>query len=194
LLRPGLIADDPDFAQVATTIPPWPHRPGGPHVDGLTQGELDGRPGTFSMLAGVWLTDHSAPGSGNLWVWPGTHLRFGDYLAEHGADALEQPAEMAPGPYPFLTHCADAGIYLFRAGRDDLMSRWMERLGTWQFAVFWGMSLLALTFLGGALIEWLLKARINYSFLVPYSFVFALASAIPATIRQRSRRLRRGSQ
>jgi hypothetical protein len=70
----------------------------------------------------------------------------------------------------------------------------MERLGTWQFAVLWGMSLLALTFLGGALIEWLLKARINYSFLVPYSFVFALASAIPATIRQRSRRLRRGSQ
>jgi hypothetical protein len=100
LLRPGLIADDPDFAQVAATIPPWPHRPGGPHVDGLTQGELDGRPGTFSMLAGVWLTDHSAPGSGNLWVWPGTHLRFGHYLADHGADALERPAEMGPGPYP----------------------------------------------------------------------------------------------
>jgi uncharacterized membrane protein YhaH (DUF805 family) len=72
------------------------------------------------------------------------------------------------------------------------MSGRMERLGTWQFAVFWGMSLLVVTFLGGALIEWLLKDRINLSFLIPYSFVFALASAVPATIRQRSRRLRRG--
>jgi hypothetical protein len=74
------------------------------------------------------------------------------------------------------------------------MSRWMERLSTWQFAVFWGMSLLVPTFLGGALIEWLLKDRINFSFLVPYSFVFALGSAIPATIRQRSRRLGSGRQ
>jgi hypothetical protein len=70
----------------------------------------------------------------------------------------------------------------------------MERLGTWQFAVFWGMSVLVLMFLGGALIEWLLRSRINFSFLLPYSFTFALAGAIPATIRQRSRRLRRGSQ
>src|SRR3984957_7315908 len=36
LLRPDLTVDEPDFAQLATTIPPWPHRPGGPHVDGLT--------------------------------------------------------------------------------------------------------------------------------------------------------------
>src|SRR5437016_13088660 len=36
LLRSGLELEQPDSAQVATTIPPWPHRPGGPHVDGLT--------------------------------------------------------------------------------------------------------------------------------------------------------------
>jgi hypothetical protein len=66
LLRPGLAVQDPDFAQVAITIPPFPHRPGVPHVDGLT------------------------------------HLRFGQYLAERGADALARVAEMGPGPYPLV--------------------------------------------------------------------------------------------
>jgi Phytanoyl-CoA dioxygenase (PhyH) len=100
LLHPGLAVQDPDFAQVAATVPPWPHRPDGPHVDGLTPAEPDGRPGTFSMLAGVWLTDHSMPNRGNLWIWPGTHVRFGQYLAERGADALKRADEMGPGPYP----------------------------------------------------------------------------------------------
>jgi hypothetical protein len=99
LLRPGLAVQDPDFAQIAVTVPPWPQRPGGPHVDGLTPAEPDGRPGTFSMLAGVWLTDHGAADHGNLWIWPGTHLRFGRYLAERGADALKAD-ELGPGPYP----------------------------------------------------------------------------------------------
>ncbi|MGQ4329194.1 phytanoyl-CoA dioxygenase family protein [Streptomyces hayashii] len=100
LLRPDLNVQDPEFAQVATTIPPWPHRPGGPHVDGLTPTEPDGRPGSFSLLAGVWLTGHDHRHRGNLWVWPGTHLRFGQYLAERGADALTRVEEMSPGPYP----------------------------------------------------------------------------------------------
>jgi hypothetical protein len=99
LLRSGHVPDDPGFAQVAITFPPWPHRPGGPHVDGLTPPESDGRPGTFSMLAGVWLTDHSTPDRGNLHVWPGTHLQFGDYLARHGADALNVE-DLGTGPYP----------------------------------------------------------------------------------------------
>ena len=99
-LRPGLTVQQPGYAQVALTTPPFPHRPGGPHVDGLTPGEPDGRPGTFSMLAGVWLTDQSGPDRGNLWVWPGTHLRLGDYLAEHGPEALTRLDEMNPGPYP----------------------------------------------------------------------------------------------
>ncbi|MGW0711255.1 phytanoyl-CoA dioxygenase family protein [Streptomyces sp. NPDC002643] len=100
LLRSDLAVQEPDFAQVATTIPPWTHRPGGPHVDGLTPCEPDGRPGSFSLLAGVWLTDHDRPHQGNLWIWPGTHLRFGQYLAERGADALARVEEMNPGPYP----------------------------------------------------------------------------------------------
>lgn len=97
LLRPDLPPDEPHFAQLASTIPPWPHRPGGPHVDGISPPEPDGRPGTFSLLAGAWLTDHSEPNLGNLWVWPGTHRRFGAYLAEHGADAL---GRLHPDPYP----------------------------------------------------------------------------------------------
>jgi hypothetical protein len=88
LLRPGLPPDDPDFALLATTVPPWPHRPGGPHVDGISPPLPDGQAGTFSLLAGVWLTGHEEPNRGNLWVWPGTHLRAGAWLAEHGAEAL----------------------------------------------------------------------------------------------------------
>ncbi|HEY7433373.1 MAG TPA: phytanoyl-CoA dioxygenase family protein [Streptosporangiaceae bacterium] len=100
LLRADLELEEPDFAQLATTIPPWPHRPGGPHVDGLTPAERGGRPGTFSLLAGVWLTDQRERYQGNLWVWPGTHLRFGSYLADRGADAITRVEEMNPGPYP----------------------------------------------------------------------------------------------
>jgi hypothetical protein len=33
-------------------------------------------------------------------VWPGTHLRFGAWLAEQGADALPRVAERYAGPYP----------------------------------------------------------------------------------------------
>jgi hypothetical protein len=97
LLRPEVPPQEPEFAQLAATMPSWPHRPGGPHVDGISPPLPDGTPGTFSLLAGAWLTDHSEPDRGNLWVWPGTHLRFGAYLAEHGADAL---ARLDPEPYP----------------------------------------------------------------------------------------------
>ena len=99
-LRADLDVQEPDFAQVATTIPPWPHRPGGPHVDGLTPGLDDGSPATFTMLAGLWLTGHDELDRGNLYVWPGTHLGFGAYLAERGADALTRLDEMNVGPYP----------------------------------------------------------------------------------------------
>jgi hypothetical protein len=69
-------------------------------VDGLTGVEPGGQPHTFSLLAGIWLTDQSRENTGNLWIWPGTHLRFGRYLAEHGADALTRVDEMNVGPYP----------------------------------------------------------------------------------------------
>jgi len=100
LLRPDLALAEPDFAQYAVTVPPWPHRPGGPHLDGLTPPAADGVPGTFSLLAGIWLTDQSRENHGNLWIWPGTHLAVGRHLTEHGADLLARPDELDPGPYP----------------------------------------------------------------------------------------------
>ncbi|HEY3559170.1 MAG TPA: phytanoyl-CoA dioxygenase family protein [Kribbella sp.] len=100
LVKPELVMLEPDQAQVATTIPPWPHRPGGPHVDGITPCFDDGTPGSFTVLAGLWLTPHEQVDRGNLYVWPGTHLALGAYLAERGADALTRVDEMNPGPYP----------------------------------------------------------------------------------------------
>jgi hypothetical protein len=98
LLRPDLPPEEPDFAQLAATIPPWPHWPGGPHVDGISPPQPSGEPGTFSLLAGAWLTGHGELNHGNLWVWPGTHLRAGTWLTEHGPDALArlQPERSYP--------------------------------------------------------------------------------------------------
>lgn len=73
--------------QVALNYPPFPHRPGGHHLDGA-QAEPDGRPGTFTMLVGVLLTDQPRDDMGNLWVWPGSHLSHQDYFRRHGPDAL----------------------------------------------------------------------------------------------------------
>ena len=131
LLRPDLAVREPDFAQLATTIPPWPHRPGGPHVDGLPPKPPDGRPGTFSLLAGIWLTDQSRPHQGNLWTWPGTHLRFGAYLAERGADALGRVEEMGPGPPITCSRTTSAGTTVRRRpGRGRRSTTDSRRTGT----------------------------------------------------------------
>jgi Phytanoyl-CoA dioxygenase (PhyH) len=87
--------DEPDHVQISRIIPPWPHRPGGPHIDGLTPPEPDGRPGTFTVLAGILLTDQTRENAGNLWVWPGSHLDTASYLRAHGPDSL-----LSCVPYP----------------------------------------------------------------------------------------------
>lgn len=81
-------------AQVALNIPPYPHRPGMHHIDGFPPGP-DGRPGTFTMLAGVLMSEQRVPDAGNLWVWPGTHLTHAAYFREQGTDAF-----FAAGGYP----------------------------------------------------------------------------------------------
>jgi hypothetical protein len=78
----------PQQAQVSLNIPPWNHRPGGPHLDGLTPTEPSGRPGTFTMLAGIFLTDQQSSDMGNLWVWPGSHKVIAAHLRQHGPDDL----------------------------------------------------------------------------------------------------------
>jgi len=84
----------PGQVQVALNIPPFPHRPGMHHIDGFPP-EPDGRPGTFTMLAGVLMSDQRDLDAGNLWVWPGTHLTHAEYFRAHGPEAF-----LAAGGYP----------------------------------------------------------------------------------------------
>ena len=93
LTGPGTL-DVPWQVQVALNIPPFPHRPGMHHLDGAP-GEPDGRPGTFTMLAGVLMSDQRGQDAGNLWVWPGTHLTHAEYFRAHGPEAF-----LAAGGYP----------------------------------------------------------------------------------------------
>ncbi len=82
-----------DHIQVATTVSPWSHAPGGPHIDG--HGPDHDPPATFTLLAGILLSDQSAPGSGNLWIWPGSHLEHQRLFADRGTRAL-QPSSGHP--------------------------------------------------------------------------------------------------
>ncbi len=93
LTGPGTL-QPPGQVQVALNIPPFPHRPGMHHLDGAVAGP-DGRPGTFTMLAGVLMSEQGEPDAGNLWVWPRTHLTHSEYFREHGPGAL-----LAAGGYP----------------------------------------------------------------------------------------------
>jgi hypothetical protein len=117
----GLIAPlalaKPEQVQVSLNIPVWNHRPGGPHIDGLTITEPSGRPGTFTLLAGILLTDQTASDMGNLWVWPGSHNVAASYLREHGPDALfdiEHPTYPMASPEQVLGRAGDLflGNYL----------------------------------------------------------------------------------
>ena len=80
----GLDGSRYDHIQVAITVPPWSHIPGGPHIDGWSPGD------SFTMLAGVLLTDQHDTQSGNLWVWPGSHLAHERMFRERGTDVLER--------------------------------------------------------------------------------------------------------
>ncbi|GAA5096334.1 hypothetical protein GCM10023319_55920 [Nocardia iowensis] len=81
----------PEQVQIALNIPPFSHRPGGPHIDGFPP-EPDGRPGTFTLLAGVLLSDQLDEDAGNLWAWPGTHLTHAEYFRRYGPDAFFKAA------------------------------------------------------------------------------------------------------
>ncbi|MDI1463891.1 phytanoyl-CoA dioxygenase family protein [Catellatospora sp. KI3] len=95
----------PDQVQVALTFPPFDHRPGRGHIDGVPPGP-DGRPGTFTLLAGFVLSDQTADDMGNLWVWPGTHRQIAAHFAAHGPDSL-----VAAGGYPPADHSRPVQVH-----------------------------------------------------------------------------------
>jgi hypothetical protein len=94
-----------DHIQVSITIPPWSHIPGGPHIDG--HGPNQDPPHTFTLLAGILLSDQNSPASGNLWIWPGSHREHQRLFVERGTRVLlgsgghptllKPPLELGPG-------------------------------------------------------------------------------------------------
>ena len=93
-----------DHIQVALNIPPNAHRPGGPHIDGhVRQHASQTAPDSFTLLAGIFLSDETRPDSGALWVWPGSHLAHELLFRERGTDALMETGghvTMLPSPPP----------------------------------------------------------------------------------------------
>ena len=86
LTGPGLL-EAPQQIQVALNIPPFSHQPGRPHIDASISEPTPGfKPNSFTLLAGVFVTDQTTENSGNLWVWPGTHLTHAEYFRERGVE------------------------------------------------------------------------------------------------------------
>ncbi len=142
------------YIQVATNLPVWSHIPGGPHIDNHGPESTD-EPGSFTLLAGVYLVDESRPASGNLWVWPGSHRAHQRLFQERGVNALlstsghstllDPPLELGE-PIPILAERGDLllahfllghntggnetdrvrRILYFRLACEDHRSRWKE--------------------------------------------------------------------
>jgi hypothetical protein len=86
LVAPHRLDHGLDHIQIAWSLPPQQHHPGGPHIDGHRP-EQDA-PASFTMLAAIFLGDESQADRGNLWVWPGSHLRYEQMFAERGSRVL----------------------------------------------------------------------------------------------------------
>lgn len=78
-----------DHIQIALNIPPYDHRPGGPHIDGHVRLDPEQEvPYSFTLLAGIFLSDETEIDQGSVWVWPASHLVHRDLFHERGADIL----------------------------------------------------------------------------------------------------------
>ena len=113
-----------DHIQVALNIPPYPHRPGAPHIDGHRPNE---DVASFTMLAAIFLGDESTPDRGNLWVWPGSHRGHQQLFRERGVDVLtsvsghavmlDPPVWLGPGE-PLLARRGDVLLAHFLLGHN----------------------------------------------------------------------------
>jgi len=120
LIDPGRIEIAFDQVQVALNIPPFSHRPGGHHLDGYLEGQPT--PATFTMLAGVLMSEQMIENSGNLWVWPGTHRTHAAFFKERGPDALVQfkgyPTIELPEPVQILGNPGDVLLAHYMLGHN----------------------------------------------------------------------------
>jgi hypothetical protein len=124
LVAPHRLGHALDHIQVALNIPPHPHRPGAPHIDGHRPDE---EVGSFTMLAAIFLTDESAPGRGNLWVWPGSHRGHQQLFRRRGVDVLKDvgghavmldpPVWLGPGE-PLLARRGDLLLAHYLLGHN----------------------------------------------------------------------------
>lgn len=116
LVAPGHLDLAFDHVQVATTVPPWPHVPGGPHIDG--QRPDQDAPQSFTLLAGILLTDQHGQQDGNLWVWPGSHLDHQRLFHERGPTVLLQSGGHSTFLHPPLRLGPPVAV---TGGRGDLV-------------------------------------------------------------------------
>jgi len=106
--------------QVALNIPPYSHRPGAPHIDAANAEPAEGPVrGTFTMLAGILMTDQLTENSGNLWVWPGTHLTHAAYFRQHGPQMFcAYPPVNLPAPEQVTGHAGDLLLAHYLLGHN----------------------------------------------------------------------------
>jgi ectoine hydroxylase-related dioxygenase (phytanoyl-CoA dioxygenase family) len=115
LVAPNHVDHALDHIQVALNIPPYAHVPGAPHIDGHRPNEPIG---SFTMLAAIFLSDETQAASGNLWVWPGSHLGHEALLRERGVEALTEVSGHACFLDPPVTFGPGRPVL---AGRGDLL-------------------------------------------------------------------------
>ena len=120
LIAPGTFEIAFDQVQVALNIPPFSHRPGGHHLHGYLEGEQN--PATFTLLAGVLMSEQKIENAGNLWVWPGTHRTHGAFFRKRGPEALVEckgyPNIELPEPCQILGEPGDVLLAHYMLGHN----------------------------------------------------------------------------
>ena len=86
-VAPGALELAFDHVQVALNLPHLRRVPGGPHIDGHGLGQAT--PASFTVLAGIFVTDQTEGHCGQVWVWPGSHLDHARLFRERGTRVLE---------------------------------------------------------------------------------------------------------
>jgi ectoine hydroxylase-related dioxygenase (phytanoyl-CoA dioxygenase family) len=123
LVAPHTVGYAFEYIQIVLNIPPHRRAPEAPHLDGHRPHQT--KPDSFTMLAAVFLGDETATDRGNLWVWPGSHLRHERLFDDRGpgvllpvsgnASALDPPVPLGT-PTPILARRGDLLLAHFLLG------------------------------------------------------------------------------